>query len=457
MSATTPRDADSIRDVIDSSPISRFQALVVGISVGLSLVDGFDLFVMSFAASPIAKEWSLNGSQVGLLLSSGLLGMALGSAFVAPLADRVGRRPLSIACLSLSVAGMGLAILTTGFAGLALCRILTGLGIGGLVASLPVIIAEYSPRRRRGALIALYAAGLPFGGIIGGFVATFVTTELGWRASFAVGAGLTLLLLLVAVAALPESLDFLLVRRPKRALERVNALLARMGRNLVEELPVAVRVREDRVGAAVLSGRNGIRSVLLWISYFVAYGCYLFAASWMPLLLQRSGFSSHQSINGGTLMSAGGVAGILLFGGLALVWSARMLTVACFVGLGLTFVAISISAGSPVLILLVAAAMGIFGNAVAAGLFAIAPDLYPAAVRSTAVGWAVAIGRIGAIVSPVLAGLLVDQKWSTQQIFGVFAPPMAVAALATLGLGGRRLARSRKPALDPDKATDVVS
>lgn len=157
----------SIRESIDQAPMSKYQVMVVGICLVIVLSEGYDLLLMAFAASGVAQEYALNGSQTGLLLSSALVGMALGSAFIAPLADRTGRRPLTLACLLLVTVTMALASITTSFAQLGVCRLLTGLGIGGLVASLPVLTAEFSPRRRRGTMIALYTTGLPLGGVIG--------------------------------------------------------------------------------------------------------------------------------------------------------------------------------------------------------------------------------------------------------------------------------------------------
>lgn len=105
----------SIRDVIDRAAVGRFQIVLIVVCAVLNMVDGFDILVMSFAASGVAAEWGLNGAQVGLLLSASLAGMALGSALLAPLADRVGRRPLSIGCLAVSTVGMGLAAIAPSY------------------------------------------------------------------------------------------------------------------------------------------------------------------------------------------------------------------------------------------------------------------------------------------------------------------------------------------------------
>jgi benzoate transport len=439
----------SIRDVIDRAPLGRFQILIIAVCAVLNMVDGFDILVMSFAASGAAAEWGLNGAQIGLLLSAGLAGMALGSALLAPLADRIGRRPLSIGCLVLSTAGMTLAAIATSYAGLGLARLLTGFGIGGLVSSLPVLLAEFSPKRRRGTVIALYAAGLPLGGVLGGFLAATLAAEFGWRGPFAAGALITLVMLVVVVVLMPESIDYLLVCRPARALERVNGLLARLGHEPLAALPIPEPgVERQGVRAEILRGRNGLKSVLLWFTYFVMMAGFYFASSWTPRLLEQSGFSAQQGLSGGVLLNLGGVVATLGFSLLALVTSSRLLTACSFVGTGLAFVAMSIVLGDLGWTLVVAAVIGVVLNASAAGLYAIAPDLYPTSVRSTAVGWAAAFGRIGAIVSPILVGVLLDGAWTPAALFVLFAVPTVLAAAAVL-LVTRSDRRLPQPVVDP--------
>ena len=424
----------SVRDVIDRSPMSALQARVVGVCVLLNMVDGFDLLVMAFAASGVARDFGLNGAQVGLLLSSSLAGMALGSALLAPLADRIGRRPLTVACLVLSTVGMFLAAVSTGFAGLGLARILTGIGIGGMIASLPVLLAEYSPRRRRGAVIALYTVGLPLGGVLGGAMAALLIAQYGWRGPFVAGAVITLLMLVVVGAALPESIDYLMVRRPARALERVNLLLRRMGHEALAALPPETSRVVGGVRTEILSGRNGVKSVLLWTAFFVMMAGFYFATSWTPQLLEQSGLSAQQGISGGVLLNLGGAAATLVFSALALTTSSRLLTVCSFVAAGVAFVGMTVALGNLTAALVVAVAVGFFTNASATGLFVLAPDMYPEAVRTTAVGWAAAFGRLGAIASPILAGILIDQDWTPSALFALFAVPMVLAAFAVLAM-----------------------
>lgn len=424
----------SIRESIDRARMSGFQVRVVIICLLIVLAEGYDLLLMAFAASGVAGEWSLNGSQTGLLLSAALIGMAFGSAFIAPLADRIGRRAQTLGCLALVVATMALAAFSADYMQLGLCRLLTGLGIGGLVASLPVVAAEFSPQRRRGTMIAIYTSGLPLGGVLGGLIATALLNHYSWRASFLVGAGLTLLLFLVVYFFMPESIDYLLVRRPKGALESINKTLGKMHLAGIDELPDAERKEEDRLGAAVFKGRNGVRTVLLGSAFFFMMAAFYFATSWTPRLLEQSGFSAQQGISGGMLLNLGGAAAAFIISIFALRFKMRAISVIVFIGGAIVFIAMSLSLGNLGVALIVAVGVGAFTNGAASGMFALAPDCYPVAARTTGVGLVSAIGRVGAILAPIVAGILIDLSWTPASLFVLFAVPLVLGAVAVAAM-----------------------
>ena len=439
----------NIRDVIDRSPMTRYQVMVVALCLVMNVVEGFDILVMAFAASGVAAEWHLTASQVGLLLSSGLIGMALGSALVAPLADLIGRRPLTLSCLAVATVGMFLSAFTTGGVQLGLCRVLTGIGVGGVIASLPVIIAEYSSRRGRGTSTAFFAVGLPLGGVVGGSIAALVTAGYGWRATFLLGAVLSLVTVAAMAAVLPESIYYLAARRPADALVRMNTILARMRIAPLDTLPAPVDRAATGVGRNVLRGHNGVRSALLWMAFFCLFAATYFAGSWTPRLLEQSGLSAQQGISGGILLNVGGVVGVLIVAALALRFAVDRLAVVALVLGALAFGLMTVALGGLAATMAAAVLVGLIVNANGALLYAVAPSLYPVSVRTTAMGWALAVGRVGAIVAPLVAGALVDAGWSGRSLFGLFAVPLAVAALAVAGV--TRLGTRRDAAPEPDQ------
>jgi benzoate transport len=407
--------------------------MVVCLCLFMNVIEGFDILVMSFAASGVAAEWHLPAAQIGVLLSSGFVGMALGAAFVAPLGDRLGRRPLTLLAMTIAGIGMLLSGFTTEFLQLALCRLVTGIGVGGVMASLPVIISEYSSRRGRGTSTAFFALGLPLGGVLGGSVAALVTSSYGWRATFLLGALLTLATAAAMVALLPESIDHLVARRPVGALTRINVILAKMKIEALDELPApAAAAAASDPATSLVKGAGALRTLLLWTAFFGLFSSLYFATSWTPRLLEQSGVSAQQGISGGILLNLGGVVGTLLVAAIALRVSSFVLGVLSLAAAGCAFLLMSTSLGSLPATLMAAALVGLLLNANGAVLYAIAPSLYAVGVRTTGVGWAIAVGRVGAIVAPLVVGLLVDGGWSTSSLFALFAIPLFVAAAAVL-------------------------
>lgn len=425
--------AAEIRQAIEAGPMSRFQVLAVALCVVLNMLDGFDVLVMAFTAPEVAREWGLTGARLGILLSAGLFGMAAGSLFVAPWADRFGRRALILFCLGILTVGMFLSSLAQGPVQLAALRVFTGVGIGGILASLNVITAEYASRRWRNTAISLQVTGYPIGATIGGTIAAVLITRYGWRSAFLFGAAGSALMVPVVLRSLPESLDFLLARRPPGALRRLNDLLRRMGRAEVAALPeTAAEPAADRnpVGRLFDAGA-GASTARIWSAFFLLMFSFYFVTSWTPKLLVNAGLSTRQGITGGVLLNVGGIVGGSLFGLLAPKMPLKRLTVLCLGGTASAMLlfglfATTLSAAFPI-----ALAIGIFLFGSMVGLYAATPALYPAAIRATGMGWAIGIGRLGAILAPIAAGLFVDRGWDAGQMYCAFALPL-VAAMASV-------------------------
>jgi benzoate transport len=425
-----------VRQAIDEGAMSRFQVLAIALCVVLNMLDGFDVLVMAFTASEVAREWSLSGAQLGGLLSAGLVGMAAGSLFLAPWADRFGRRSITLLSLAVITCGMFGSALAQGPTQLGALRVFTGIGIGGILASLNVITSEYSSRRWRSTAISLQVTGYPIGATLGGAIGALLITSHGWRSAFLFGAAASLLMIPVVIRHLPESLDFLLARRPPDALGRLNELLRRMGRPEASALPdLPAEEHADRNPVRRLFSGGGARSTLLiWAAFFLVMFGFYFIASWTPKLLVAAGLSTREGISGGVALNLGGIAGGSLFGYLARHLSLRLLgglylglTAGCMVLFGL--LATQLSAAFAI-----ALALGVFLFGSMVALYALTPALYPAAIRTTGMGWAIGIGRLGAILSPVTAGLLVDGGWATAHLYYVFALPFVGALLLVRAL-----------------------
>jgi benzoate transport len=392
-------------EIIAQERMGAFQIAAVVICILLNAVDGFDVLSISFASPGIAADWGVDRAALGLVLSMELIGMALGSVLIGGLADRIGRRPVIILCLIIMAGGMIAAAFAHDVVSLSGYRLLTGLGIGGMLASVNAIVAEYSNNKHRHLCVTIMAAGFPIGAVAGGAVASQLLNYYSWHAVFLLGAGFTLLLLPIVLLMLPESVAFLAKARPKRALERINATLKRMGHSRVDALPeVSAEVGQRREG--LFSKRWRAIVALLTIAYFAHIMAFYYILKWIPKIVVDMGFAP--SLAGGVLVWAnvGGAMGAIVLGLFsqklnvkylvigALVLSAGMLTV---FGLGYdTLTQLS----------LVAASAGFCTNAAVVGLYALMASYLPTQLRAGGTGFVIGVGRGGAALGPIVAGIM---------------------------------------------------
>ena len=443
--------AAQLRERIDASAMTRFQWGTVIICVALNVSDGFDVLVMAFTANAVAADWGLSGAQVGFLLSAGLFGMAAGSILLAPLGDFIGRRNLTLLSLVIAAAGMLLSSVAQDAAQLGLLRILTGVGIGAMLASANVIASESANQRWRGLAVSLNSAGFAVGATAGGVLSVLLIDQFGWRSVFLAGGLMTVVLIPIVLVRLPESLDHLLSKRPAHALERVNTLMRRIGQPALEALPpVTAQDTKPKGQVRQLLTPETVRSTLLvWVAFFmVMYGFY-FVTSWTPTLLVEAGLSANEGITGGTLLNVGGIFGAAILGVAAARFALKHVLVVYTILAALLLVAFVPTTGVLALAFALGGAIGLFSNGCVAGLYAITPSLYTASVRSTGVGWAIGVGRLGAILAPLITGALLDAGWSSGQLYAVTAGVFVLGGIAVACLRG---SGARLASTDPGTA-----
>lgn len=425
---------DLLQD-IRASRMSRFQVVAVTVSLAMILLDGFDVAAMAYAAPSLSTEWQIGDVMLGYLLSASLFGMAAGSIFFTPLADVIGRRRLAVASMALIAVGMGASVMAGGEVQLLIFRLLTGLGVGGMMANLNVLVSEYASDARRGSIIGIYAAGYPIGATIGGLVAEPLITAFGWHAIFLAGAVLSALMFVLALLYLPESLDFLLAKRPPRALERTNAILARMGRPALAELPTMPVVEGKGGGIGeIFRGAVMFRTLMLWFGYAFLVAAYYFANTWTPQIISTAAGDSGLGIRTGTLTNLGGIIGCFIFSALAVKFSSHRLLFGSLAGAALAYVLFGTVFSVIPVALGVAVLLGILTTAGIAGFYAVAPGVYTAHARATGIGWMIGIGRLVSIVAPILVGYLIHGGWAPQHIFFLFAAPLLASAACVLAL-----------------------
>ena len=421
---------------IKQGPMRPVQVLAVTICVVINMIDGFDVLVMAFTAPSIAAEWSLEPQSVGVLLSAGLFGMSAGSLFLAPLADRLGRRNTILICLVIISAGMLASAFTWSVLTLASARVVTGIGIGGMLASITTITAEYASHKRQGFAISMVQSGYPVGATIGGTIAAFLIVAWGWRSVYVFGAACTLVMIPLVLRYLPESLEYLIERKPRNALAQVNRLLERLGQAPVAEMPGAQRSAGERRNSVLnlVSAPMLAPTLLLWCAFFMVMLSFYFVLSWTPTLLTDAGLRAEQGISGGVLMNIGGILGGVTLGYLTARFSAHRLTALAMVLCAACMVAFGLLAGNLGVMLVTGFVIGyfIFGSII--GVYSIAPNIYNTAIRNTGMGWAIGIGRFGGILGPSLAGFLLAQGWTGAQCFFAFSIPLLIAMAAVTKL-----------------------
>ena len=435
---------------IRRSPMGRFQVVAVSIALVLILIDGFDVAVMSYAAPAISREWHIDPVMLGYLLSASLFGMAAGSILLTPLADRIGRRPLTLISMAVITVGMVLSVVAADAGQLLAFRVLTGLGVGGMMANLNVLVSEYASDRRRGPIIGIYAAGYPIGATIGGLAAGPLIPAFGWHSAFLVGAVLSAAMLVASLVWLPESRDFLLVRRPANALPPANANLARMGRPALAELPSPASGTPAHGNAAVrevLGSAKLFRTVMLWIGYAFLVAAYYFANTWTPKIMAGVSGNDSLGVTVGTVANFGGILGCFIFSALAIRYRSNRLLAGSLVAAAAAYVVFGLAFSQVALAVL----LGILTTAGIAGFYAVAPGVYSASARATGLGWMIGLGRLISIVAPILVGYLISGGWAPQNIFFLFALPLlgAAAAVVALGVSLRRAGAGRTSEPEP--------
>jgi AAHS family 4-hydroxybenzoate transporter-like MFS transporter len=430
----------NVSDLIDRSPVSRFQ-IGIFLLCGLCLImDGFDVQAIGYVAPALSQEWHIGRAILGSVLSAALYGVLFGSIFLSMLADKVGRRPVLVgACLFFSVVSILTGMAQTVPQLLAM-RFVAGVALGSIMPNAMALVGEFASRRARVPLMIIVGNGFTLGAAIGGFVAFWLIPRFGWRSVFYFGGAVPLVIGALMIFLLPESLQFLALhgkdsQKLLKWIQRINPA-APAGPGVQYVVPE----QRHRGAPMVKLFQNGLalRTVLLWTIYFMNLLNLYFLSSWLPTvatpLVEAAGISGAYALLLGTALQIGGVAGSLLLGLLV----PRVGFVAALTGFFLTASICIANIGLPglslVLLFVVVflAGIGIVGGQSA--INALAATLYPTDLRSTGVGSGLGIGRIGSIVGPTVAGILLSLHWTTHQLFLVAAVPALVAAIGMIGM-----------------------
>lgn len=426
------------RVILAQEPMGRLQVVAVALCIVLLAIDGFDVLSISFAAPGIANEWGIDRAALGLVLSMELIGMGIGAFIVGDVADRIGRRPTILLCLVIVTIGMALAATAMSVALLSLYRLATGIGIGGILAATTAMVAEYANDRHRSMAVSLMAGGYPLGAIIGGAIVSVLLAYFSWRSVFVFGAVLTAAFIPIVWFLLPESISFLVERRPANALESVNRTLRRMGHAAIEALPEPRKPSQSSGVRQLFEPRLARITILLTAAFFAHIMTFYFFVKWIPKLVVDMGYAA--SLAGSVLVwfNVGGLLGSVLFGLLTHRFNLRRLVIAALL---LSAVAVAAFGQGPADLLrlsMTAAIGGFFTNAAVVGMYAMFAQKFPTHVRARGTGFAIGFGRGGAALGPIAAGLLFAAGGGLGMVALIMATGSLVGAFALGALRDKR-------------------
>ncbi len=425
--------------LLGSRLMTPMQVCIVAITVGLTALDGYDVLAISFASPGIAKEWGIDRAALGVVMSMELLGMAIGSVFLGGLADRIGRRRTVLGCLTVMTVGMSMVTGVASIALLCVWRVITGLGIGGMLAAGNAIATEFSNNRRRDLSVALMAIGYPIGAVLGGSIAALLLRNSDWRTVFTFGAIVTGCFLPLVYFAMPESVSWLMDRRPPNGLERVNQSLHRIGHPTLASLPV-IESRAAPRKAPILEifrPRLALTTVLVTVTYFLHITTFYFILKWVPKIVVDMGYAPSSAAGVLVWANVGGALGGATLGLLTHRFGVKRLTLVVLVGSSILLGWFGHGHSSLAGLSLVCAAAGFCGNAAIVGLYGVLARAFPTPVRASGTGFAVGLGRGGAVLGPIVAGLLFRAGYGLQAVACIMGMGSLIGAFVLLLLPNR--------------------
>ena len=405
--------------------MGRLQIAVVAITICLNALDGFDVLSISFASPGIAVEWGIDRAALGIVLSMELMGMAVGSIVLGGVADKIGRRPTILGCLVLMTAGMFMATTVASVVELSLWRLVTGVGIGGMLASINAVAAEFSNRQRRHLSVSLMSVGYPLGAVVGGTVAALLLRGHSWRSVFYFGASVTATLIPIVFLIVPESVQWLARKQPAGALETINTALKRMGHAVVTSLPDMPGNKDARSPLDIFAPGLVKTTTIVTLAYFLHITTFYFIVKWVPKIVVDLGFAASSAAGVLVWTNVGGALGATVFGLLTQRYGVKGLTIAVLL---MSTVAVALFGRTPADLQRLSLICGIAGfctNAGIVGLYAIIAQAFPTDVRAFGTGFTIGVGRGGSVLAPIVAGFL----FAAGYLLPTVAMAMAVGSL----------------------------
>jgi len=425
----------NISEVVGNSSFGGFQ-LGLCILCGLCLImDGFDVQAMGYVAPAILKEWHVPNAQFGPVFGAGLFGILVGSLLFSMLADKIGRRPVLI---GVTLCFSALTFLTAQAANvqqMLVIRFLAGTTLGAIMPNAVALVGEYSPRTLRVTIMMAVGNGFTAGAAFGGFIAAWLIPRFGWRSVFYFGSAAPLVIAVVMIFALPESLQFLVLHR--KSLDKAVRWLRRIDPTASADADQYFVEETKRKGVPwihLFKEGRGVGTIFLWVINFMNLLNLYFLASWLPTVANQAGYGMGTSVLVGTMEQLSGMIGGFTLGLLVHRWGFVRVLTTCF-AIGCVNIAMIGQPGLSLTMLFTVvflAGFGVVGGQTAVN--SLSATYYPTDLRATGIGAGLGIGRIGAIVGPVVGGILMSRHLPSQKLFLVASVPALVSAIVMLAM-----------------------
>ncbi len=437
-----------IHKLADQARFNRFHAGVLAWCAVIIICDGYDLAVAGIALPSIMKSMGVTAQNAGFMVSSALFGMMFGAIFLGTVADRIGRPRAIGICLALFSVFTAAAGLTHDPYAFSAMRFLAGLGIGGVMPNVVAQMTEYSPRKIRSTMVTLMFSGYAVGGMLAALLGKGMIEAYGWSSVF-LAAGAPVVLIPFILKSLPESMPFL-IRRNR--LGELKSILARMepGYRAHDDHRYTVAAHDRAEGAPIrklFQDGRGFSTAMFWIAFFMCLFMVYALSSWLTKLMAGAGYSFGSALTFVLVLNFGAVIGAIGGGWLADRFHIKHVLIGMYSLAAVSITLLGYKVPTEVLYLLVGlAGASTIGTQIVT--YAYAGQFYPAAVRSTGIGWASGVGRSGAILAPIVIGTLVGMALPLQQNFVAIAIPavIAVIAVSLIRHGRSASAAAAKPA-----------
>lgn len=421
-----------VHKLADEARLNAFHGLVLFWCALIIVFDGYDLAVSGIALPSIMKQMGVDATQAGFMVSSALFGMMFGAIFLGTVADRIGRRwaiAICIALFSVFTAAAGFAKDPLTFA---ILRFLAGVGIGGVMPNVVAQMTEYAPKKIRATLVTLMFSGYAVGGIVAALLGKGLIEAYGWQSVF-FAAVLPVVLIPVILKSLPESMPFLLAKGRTEELKQIAAKLepnykpvrtdrfAVPAEDKADSAPIAHLFREGR----------GFSTVMFWVAFFMCLFMVYALSSWLTKLMAGAGYSLGSALTFVLVLNVGAMIGAVGGGWLADRFHIKIVLASMYALAAISITLLGYKMPTELLFLVVGlAGASTIGTQIVANAYT--GQFYPTAIRATGLGWALGIGRGGAIVAPVLIGVLVGMNLPLQQNFIAIAIPAVIGMVAVL-------------------------